>query len=519
MNRSILSVALLFAAILTQSSCKPVNESNPWLIIVGNDSFALPELKTAWAELDISQRDSFLSSEVPSESFIESFIGKMVLLHELEYSGYLSAPSTIAFGEAWLRLENAILVSRLIQSKITDNLTVEDIERYTTMPPDKVWFTEEPGTVQETTHLSMELRALPLDIYDHLVSLNPGSSGMNAQGTAIRLDSIAYSDPLPDTDSRDGSADAFHISMERSRLFMSRTLQSASREYSLSVDSSLLKMFALQMLDHRQDEIIVHSSYRNWNAAELLYEVNFLDSRMPVQHNSFEWLDTLVESMILYGALLEYSETFYPEKLDSLLIEKDSYFLDLALDLMYKEQISDKIVVDSSDIEEQYALLQEPFMFEERRVLETAILPDDRLTELEHYSFEGIQAEVITGLQPLERLSDNNLTPQISRPMRLVEIPAHLGDTVFLLAASDTLSWHGPFPIDEVDGSILFRLAGVVPSRMAEMDEITYDLSVMARKRLEEQAVTNWIVELREKHGVIINEEVLHQLPASPDLW
>lgn len=519
MNKSILSAALFFATILTQSSCKPVNESDPWLIVVGNDSFALPELTTAWSELDISQHDSFLSSDVPAEAFFESFLGKIVLLHELEYSGYLSTPSTIAFGEAWLRLENAILVSRLMQSEITDSLTLEDIERYTTMPPDKVWFTEEPGTDRETIHLSMELRALPLDIHDHLVSLSPGSSEMNTQGVVIRLDSIAYYDPLPDTNTRDGSVDTFHISMERLRLFMSRTLQAASREYSLSVDSSLLKTFALQMLEDHQDEIIIHSSYRNWNAAELQYEINFLDSRMPVRHNSFEWLNSLAESMILYAALLEYSETFYPEKLDSLLIEKESYYLNLALDIMYKEQISDKIVVDSSDIEEQYALLQEPFMFEERRVLETAILPDNRLTELEHYVIEGIQEEIVTSLQPLERLSDNNLAPRISRPMRLVEIPAHLGDTVFLLAASDTLSWHGPFPIDEVDGSILFRLAGVVPSRMAEVDEITYDLSVMARKRLEEQAVTNWIIELREKHGVIINEEALHQLPADPNLW
>ena len=519
MNKSILSAALFIAAILTQSCYKPVDENNPWLVVVGDDSLTLSELTTAWNELDISQHDSFLSSDVPSEAFFESFLGKNVVLHELEYSGYLNTPSTLAFGEAWLRLENAILVSRLMRSEITNSLTLEDIERYATTPPNKVWFTEEPGTPRETSHLSMELRALPVDIYDHLVSLSPGSSEMNTQGLVIRLDSIAHFAPLPDTNTRDESVDTSNISMERLRLFMNRTLQAANQEYSLSVDSSLMKSFALQMLENRQSEIIIHSTYRNWNAAELQYEINFLDSRMPVRPDLFEWLNSLAESMILHTALLEYSETFYPEKLDSLLIEKESYFLNLALDIMYKEQISDKIVVDSSDIEEQYALLQEPFMFEERRVLETAILPDNRLTEFEHYVIEGNQEEIVTSLQPLERLSDNNIAPQVSRPMRLVEIPAHLGDTVFHLAASDTLSWHGPFPIDEVDGSILFRLAGVVPSRIAEMDEITYDLSVMARKRLEEQAVTNWIVELREKHEVIINEEALHRLSTNPDLW
>lgn len=518
MNRSILSLAVLSTAILTQFSCKPVNESNPWLIIAGNDSISLAELTTAWDELDTIQRDYILSAEVPSKAFIESFLKKQVLLCELEDSGYLSNPLTIAFGEAWLRLENAILISRLIQNEIRDSLTVEDIERYVTMPPDKVWFTTEPESDHETSYFSFELRALPLDLYEHLVSLTPGSAEMDMSGTVIRLDSIAYMDPLPDTNPNEESVYLSNISMERSRLFMNRTMQAANREYSVSVDSSLLKMFALQMLEDDRDGVIVHSDYRNWNAAELQYEINYINARMPVRHNSFEWLNTLIETMILHASLLEYTETFYPEKLDSLLVEKDQYYLDLALGNMYREQISDHILIESADIEEQYALL-EPFMFEERRVIETAILPEDRMTVFEHYASEGLTDEMMVNLQPLERLSDDSLASRISRPMRLVEIPADLGNTVFLLAPSDTLSWHGPFPIDEVDGSILFRLAEVVPTRIAEMDEITYDLSVMARRRLEEQAVENWMIELREKHGATINEEVLGQLPADPDLW
>lgn len=519
LNRNLFSVTLLATVILVLPGCKTPAENNSWLIIIGNDSIRTGELLEAWSELDTMQRDFYLSAEKPSQIFAESYLRKQILLNELDELGYLNEPSTIAFSEAWLRLENAILISRLVQDEIKTSITADDLDRYHSILPAKVWFTAEPGSSSEILYDSIDMRTLPLELYEHLTSLAPGDSGMDMSGTIVRLDSISPFNPSPWTAANADSVDRWNISLERARLFMINALQTANREYSVSVDSASLKMFALQLLDDNQEVFIVYSGFRNWNASEMQYELDFLYTRMPVQNNSFEWLNTFIETMILHSSLLEYAEVFYPEKLDSLQTEKENYFYDLALDHMYKDLISDQIIIESADIEEQYALLEEPFMFEERRVLETAILPANRMSDFEQLTADDAATDMILQLPPLERLSDNALTPGISRPLRLVEVPAELGSNVFQLLPSDTIIWNGPYPIDEADGFIFFRLVEVIPTRMAEMDEITYDLTAMARRRLEHHATEDWILELGEKYGAVVNEEALEQLPADPGQW
>lgn len=506
--------------ILVLFGCNTPAENNSWLIVIGNDSISTGELVEAWNELDTTQRDFYLSVEAPSQVFVESYLRKQMLLNELCESGYLNKPSLIAFSEAWLRLENAILISRLVQNEIRTSITADDLDRYHSILPRKIWFTTEPYSSREVLYDSIDMRTLPLDLYEHLSSLSPGGSGMDTSGTIIRLDSISPFIPSPGTTANADSVDRWNISVERSRLFMINTLQTAKREYSVSVDSASLKIFALQIPDNNREEFIVYSGFRNWNASDMQYEIDFLATRMPTQGNSFEWLNSLIETMILHSSLLEYAGVFYPEKLDSLRIEKQSYFYNLALDQMCKNLISDQIVIGNADIEEQYASLEEPFMFEERRILETAVLPANRMAEFEQSAADSsAAADLILQLPPLERLSDNILTPGISRPLRLVEVPANLGNDVFQLLPSDTTIWNGPHPIDEADGFIFFRLVEVIPARMAEMDEITYDLTAMARRRLEQDAIEDWMLELSGKYGVAVNEEALEQLPADPGQW
>lgn len=523
MNR-ILIVTTVAVAIVFSGCGDTSSGASQMLAMIGNDTLSVSDLAKAWSELETEQREVFMSGSSPSRDFVETFLRKELLLRELDVLGYMDDTSLSAFGESWFRIENAILTARLLQAENEAGVTPEDLAGYRANPWRDVWFTVRPGSPEEVSYTDVDMRALPLDLYRHLDSLSPGNSGTNISGTVVRLDSIAPPRPIQDADAAENadSIDTWRIANQRVRLFMIEAQTSAKREYSVSIDSAALERFALNTVsidNIKSESIIIRSGFRNWTAAELRYEVDFLNTMMPTQSNSFDWLCFLIDGIILHSRLLEYAEEHYPGSLDSLRIERDAWLENLALDRMYKALISDRVEVGEADIEEQYALLEEPFILEERRVLETAVIPSAALAEYERRAIEGDIEEMIAGLQPLQRLSDDNSNPRISRPLRLVEVPAELGSVVFQLTLSDTISWKGPYPIDEVDGYILFRLAGIVPAREAGMDEIIFDLEVMARRRIEERATEDWLLELEEQYDVVVNEEVLNSLPKDPGEW
>lgn len=270
--------------------------------------------------------------------------------HVRQYDTSLSA-----FGESWFRIKNAILTARLLQAENEAGVTPEDLAGYRANPWRDVWFTVGPGSPEEVSYTDVDMRALPLDLYRHLDTLSPGDSGTNMSGTVVRLDSIALPRPIQDTDAAANadSIDTWRIANQRVRLFMIEAQTSAKREYSVSIDSAALERFALNTvsIDNIQPEnVIIRSGFRNWTAAELRYEVDFLNTMMPTQSNSFDWLCFLIDGIILHSRLIEYAEEYYPGSLDSLRIERDAWLENLALDRMYKELISDRVEVGEADI-------------------------------------------------------------------------------------------------------------------------------------------------------------------------
>lgn len=505
------------AAILLLSSCNNPTSDEPWLIAIGCDTISSTDMSLIWSELNSSQREDFLAHDNPSLNFVESYLRKLVLLKELDTRGYLQDPSLIAYGEAWLRIENAILIGERLLEVNTNSISSDDLESYRLRSPRHVWFTTEPDSPQEVVYSKIDMRALPEDMFEHLDTLQPGSSGADIYGANFRLDSIASFEVVSRDDMNSDSLNALAISRQRTTMFMIRNVQNVDA----SIDSVALKNLSLNLSDVMiaQEYIVIHSEYRDWTAQDLQYEIDFLDAMMPTQPNSFEWLCFLADGLLLHSFLLDYTTELYPETLDSLQMEKEIWLNLQAMDIMYRMQATDQVIVTDTDIEEQFGLLEEPFMFEERRILQTAILPEGRLPEFDRSVAHGTSTDLIVQLEPLERLSDSNLTPRISRPMRLVEVPAGLGENVFQLLPSDTTDWKGPYPIDEADGFIFFRLAKIVPAREAEMEEITFDLTSMARKRLESEAIDSWLLELNEKYNASLNSDALNNLPLSPSEW
>ena len=93
------------------------------------------------------------------------------------------------------------------------------------------------------------------------------------------------------------------------------------------------------------------------------------------------------------------------------------------------------------------------------------------------------------------------------------------GEDVFLMDPTDTTTWLGPKQLYGSDEICMFRLLEVIPERNATFEEVEDQLRIMTRNRLEEQATVEYMRRLEERYGLVINDEILRQLPEDPGLW
>jgi hypothetical protein len=65
----------------------------------------------------------------------------------------------------------------------------------------------------------------------------------------------------------------------------------------------------------------------------------------------------------------------------------------------------------------------------------------------------------------------------------------------------------------------MFRLLDVLPERTATFEEARDQMRRMTRSRLEEQRTVEIMRKLEEKYNMVINEDILDQLPADIGSW
>ena len=215
----------------------------------------------------------------------------------------------------------------------------------------------------------------------------------------------------------------------------------------------------------------------------------------------------------------EFMQEEAPGILDSLRAESESYMLNFASEKYYNDVIRSNVTLAESDIIYEYETLEEPFMIEEKRALQAVYIPVERTDDFRQAVYKEELEEFISELDGFGYLMADSTQPQITRPLRLGEVPGGHGEEIFSLDPSDTTSWLGPVGVFADDGSALLRLIEVVPPRVATIDEVRRSLSNMAMTRLQEQATVELIQELEEKYVLIINEEILDELPSDPGRW
>lgn len=497
-----------------------------WLIIIGTDTVTVSEIGDAWNGLNQDQRECFTRNADPVGQYIVAYTRKLILQRELESEGYLSDHDIISQGDSWLRLMTVDKAIDYFTSKAEAAVTSYDLQFYRDHIGKSVWYTLNPGTDSSILQGPDHLPELSFELALHLDTLSIGQTGTSESGIVARMDSIVVTDPalvaeaLLDTVTCNRMATT-RIAQGRNRRWLNEVRNSLAEEYSISVDSAAVNRLVDYFSGNGEliDEIVIESDQGNWSAAMLRDEIRFLESRTYVQPTSLTWQFYFIENLSFGSFLQETLQQAEPLLLDSLRTEAESYMFDLASEKLYDIMVFSEVTVSESDIEEQYINLEEPFIKEEMRSVQAVIIPEGCLEDYRAAFSSGNIEDYVLTLNGFAYLAADSAHPQITRLLRMNEIPGGFGNEVFLIDKSNVTSWNGPYELSENAGYALFRLINVEPEREAFLEEVRTPLEMMIRNRLEEEATIAWMHQLELKYEPMVNEKALKNLPDDPGLW
>lgn len=264
-----------------------------------------------------------------------------------------------------------------------------------------------------------------------------------------------------------------------------------------------------------EDSLMLSCGSWRWTRKDLEEEAAFLSTRFPALELSDHWRDMFIENLLMQSHLLEVLQDEFPETADSIAAEAEGYRRSIAADSVLAELMEESITVTRSDIEEEYTLMETPVIIPEKRVFESVSTTADLLPSLEEAFTEGTLPGEFPPLGSIPSSEGNN---GLSSPLTRSELPHGVPGTLFEIFPDDTTAWIGPY---EVEPGIYaaFRLVEVMPAREATVDELTTTLTESARRRLENLAVEDVLLELREEYGVTLNADAMGSLPGNPGLW
>ncbi len=497
-----------------------------WLLIIGTDTVTVSQIGEAWNGLNQDQREYFTRSADPAGQYIETYTRKLILQLELESEGYLTDPDIVSEGDSWLRFMTVETAHEYFVSTAAAAVTASDLQFYRDHIGKAVWYTLNPGTDSSTFHGPDHLPQLSFELALNLDTLSIGQVGRSESGTIARLDSVEVTDPvlvaeaLLDTLACNQMA-TNRIANGRNSRWMNGIRNVLVEEYSIEVDSAAVARLVEFYSGNGEliDELVVVSDRGSFRAPMLRDEIDFLQSRTYVQPTSLIWQFYFIDNLSFGSFLADTLQKAAPGLVDSLRTEADSYMFELASEKLYDIMVTSEVTVSESDIEEEFINLEEPLIIEEMRSVQAAVIPPGNMEDYRVALSNGSIDDYVSTLNGLLYLAADSTRPQITRLLRMSEIPGGFGNEIFLIDPSDTTSWAGPFEVTESTGYALFRLIDVVPAREALLEEAWTHLELMVRTRLEEEATVALMQRLELKYGPLVNDEVLENLPVDPGLW
>lgn len=526
-NPSAVAFIALTILLLT-AGCGGSNvDRTTWLIVVGEDTISVGEAGEAWNQLGDSQREQFNSKDNTIGEYIVTYGRKVLLQMELVDSGYMNDHLLLLSRGAWLNAKLGEAARKLLYERELETIGDEEIDFFLSYLGRHVLYTINPGTDSEATLGPVHFPLLPADLIRLLDSLSFGEAGIMESGMEIRLDSIVTADSslilqaLSDTVMVRSSA-ASAIATRRYQEMEDSLKQSFHTDYNLSLDSMVLEQLVLYYSGEAEfpngETVVFTSDLGSMTAEEMRGEISYNQNHQMLSPANSVWMQGFVDLLLFNFYSLDLLENESTEFVNTLREGSEKYLLEIASEEFYTDRIQSTVTVTTEYMEDLFENLEEPFTVPEQRILQAIYMHEDSarvyrdLSQDEKYDFR-------LRMPGFVNLAADSAYPQITEPLSVSQVPGFYGEDIFLIDPSDTATWMGPLALYDGDLKCMFRLIEVIPERNSTFAEVEDQLYLMARNRLEEQATVDVIRELEEKFGLLINEDILEQLPEDPGSW
>jgi hypothetical protein len=223
--------------------------------------------------------------------------------------------------------------------------------------------------------------------------------------------------------------------------------------------------------------------------------------------------------MLEVEALVAYLSTAAPDSMELITRERDSWLLSVCSESLYVDEVSNVIEVTPEMTREMFEGLTELPVIEEKRSIECVEIRLDRVDDYTEALEAGTVDALLDEMVVMVELSATDPPTMLTRPLSIDEVPSGHGEAVFSLGRGDTTAWSEPLVLVEGFSCFAFRLCDVYPAHEATFEDIEAELVDVLRTSLEEERTNEWLLELEERYGLRINEDILDDLPADPAMW
>lgn len=514
------------AALLLVQACGGSSGREDWLVIAGEDTLFVDDARVQWEGIRLVARQMFLESPDPRELLVVTMARKALISNEIREQGIPSEPGMVAFRELWIAAECEIVFRGAQTSLEKESITEEDIRFYTDYYGYRICYTENPGSDDEAALGPVLLvHHKYFSVARQLAEMEPGDVVAGPEGVVMyRFDSLEPPDSVsraaPTTDSTALQEQALlFISNQKARDWYLELQESLPETCDLQIDTSLVVKLAghysgTESIDF--SSVIFTSTLGDWTVIDLMRAVSFINTRAQRNPRLESSIYYVINSVLMHSYFRNAIAENNPAQFDSLQAEADNYVMSLAVDTLYSREVLNRVLVRSGDIEDEFNMQDPPAVTQELRVFRTAVVAPAMMPGLENSADIGAFLVEMPGYSELARQGADSC---VTRPLSVFAVPGEIGEELFQLSAEDTLSWNGPSSIPGSEEKIFWQLIEVIPSRFATVEELTPHLEQSAFMRLTEERVDQWVMELEEKHGLLINTALIETLPEDPGVW
>lgn len=515
---------VIIAALPVLAGCGGSPQEDSWLFVVGEDTVTVSEAGEIWRMMEPSFRARLSSSDDTRGEFVVLAAKRQMVKAECERLGLYQSPPLVARAEAVYRRKAVTAARDLLEARMVDSVSPDDVEAFRDRIGTTVWYTVIDPVQGATSTGPVHLPEAEPGLVPILEGMETGDTVELETGGLLSLDSLVRTDSELVRESLEDTA-------RIERLATGRLSSAATRRFLDSLEAQALARCSVDTdaIDELADWFsgregpppegsVVSGELLDLGSSEMVQAIRVESESKPVQPSNPGWLSFFAERAIVREALAQWLRQSFPDVADSLREEADSYLARQAADSLYGIYVAERVEVDSAMVTEEYELLDSLPTVPERRRFVMANVEDQHLEEIAELISTGSLDTLNEALQPLRKLSVSG-TGFLTRPLRQDEIPGDHGSALFELDPEDTLRWYGPSRISDYPVSLVARLVDVLPAHESTFEEAYPTLELKVRLRLEQQRLSDWMMELEEQYGLVVNEEIVSALPEDPALW